>query len=1003
MGNPAAPTTQHAFPPHAVSTAAPGPLPADVLAAWPADSLQQWLLFCRAVSGLPPADNTADPRMHVRLLGERADVPRSKKDTVAARRIAGPASVLWPALQAANARGWAVYVAVNTPTLPGEPAGVVKGGVSWTKDRFTTARNVVAELDTKLFAVAVEKDPALAAEQHAARARFGHATLPRLPEPTAIVLSRGGPHLWWNLAPHPAAPNGLPAVAGETLSHCIATLLGADEAVWDRAHVLRAPGFFHWKQPDGFYVRLVGGTGQQVDAARLAGALPDPQRPVVEDPGEKPRAEEWHISDEERAWALRECARVLVELGPSVEGKNGDNHLYRKVIPTLQDHGLTWQDARPLLLGWSATCQPPWAEEVLRAKWLRAFAAREDGPRAVELRRIQAMVEEVVAAKEAKAETLPSTPPPLDGSSTTQGGTPEQPALNPTHTVPTNSAARGTLPEVHYRPGRDLLTTVRECLAALQEPLQLWDLDGVLARTQGGRLRFGIGKREIIRAHLQAHVQLFVHGDSGKKRAPLSAYKDVAKCIAEIEDVRGALPAIKGVCTHPAVLRDGEVIAPEVRRGDAQQWLTRYDRGTGTVFLLSPSDAPVYAALQQPGGEALRPLQAAQVAKDALLGLVEDFPFASPADRSAWLAALLTVFARRCIDGPAPLFLFEGNQAGAGKTLLADVLLTIQGDGWASVHWHGDAYQDGATLLGLAQQGATTVYLDNVSGAFGDGLLDKLLTGGMQHLRLLGTGTMAAVDTGSMVWLATGNNIVPRKDLARRTLRCALVNTLPPDTVRKFKHPDLLAHVRENRAFYQSCVLTLLHAYVRDGAQPPPGGVVPFRSFDAWTRWVRGALSWLGETDVFAGEDNENFDRAVLGDEDGETELERDAVIRALLEVGAVGAGDAKGTDEVLIALQDPLAAGSPAFAPLLILLKNKRLPYLLRQHHRAVARDGWQLRSVRGSRWGKRFWYVERVWTSSEPPPGKKSLHGEGAAVTGAKSTTNVVQFPLPTRQQQQ
>lgn len=948
-----------------------GPLSDNIRAAFPPDARAQWLAFCWMLTGTGPG---TDPEVHVKLLGEREDIPRrgpaptpDEDDgprqgtrSVQARRLAGPASELWPRLQTANARGWAVYVQVNAPTP-------VQGRARWTKDRFPVARAVVAEIDAK----ALPQPPLTPQQQAQAAARANMPT----PEPTMVVLSRGGPHVWWTLP----AP-GLPAAVAEQLSSAAAELLGADPTVFDRARVLRAPGFFHWKA-DPFFVRLVGGTGAPVDPYALASSLPAPTVPVAPvDPVKEERYPWAPLEGEERAWALQQCARLLVELGPSVEGKGGDNHLYRRVIPALQDHGLTWADALPLLHGWNATCQPPWPLDTLREKWRRALDVREDGPRAVELRRFQAAVDELVDAATAARESLGAPRPfddapdgthaPTSGASPTQG--PPRPPRGPR-----------ALAEVHYRPGAGLLETVQDCLRLLAEPLGLWDFNGVLARTAGQRLNFGLGGRDMVRAHLQAHVQLFTFTeDSRRKRAPLTAYKDVATCIAQMEDVTGLLPAVRSVCLHPQALPDGDCVVPLV--GAPR---TVHDRGTGTVFLLSPSKEEVGT----PFGEGFGPadaLRVATMARDALMGLVVDFPFAAEADRSAWLATLLTVFFRRGIAGPAPLFLFEGNQAGAGKTLLADVVLAIQGDGYASTHWQGDAYQDTAQLFGAVQNGASTMFLDNVAGQFGDAVLDKLLTGERFSGRLLGGATQVTVDTGGLTWLVTGNNLIPRRDLARRTLRCSLVNTTAPDARRRFKHPNLIAHVRENRAFYQSCVLSILGGYIRDGAPPPPADHVPFRSFDGWTRWVRGVLAWLGMVDVFEGVDNENLDRAVLGDDESETELERDAVVRAVLDTcGATP----KGSEELLVACSDPMATTNPALGPLLALLKTKKLPYLLRTHHRAVSRDGWQLKSTRKSRWAKRLWFVERVWMGEDGGGGGSGVDsGSGAGVVvGANSTT--------------
>src|SRR5207247_1626873 len=70
-------------------------------------------------------------------------------------------------------------------------------------------------------------------------------------------------------------------------------------------------------------------------------------------------------------------------------------------------------------------------------------------------------------------------------------------------------------------------------------------------------------------------------------------------------------------------------------------------------------------------------LEDALEARDVLLEVVADFPFAKPAHRAAWLALLLTPLARHVFSGPTPSFLIDANVRASGKSLLADVVSWI--------------------------------------------------------------------------------------------------------------------------------------------------------------------------------------------------------------------------------------------------------------------------------------------------------------------------------------
>ena len=60
-----------------------------------------------------------------------------------------------------------------------------------------------------------------------------------------------------------------------------------------------------------------------------------------------------------------------------------------------------------------------------------------------------------------------------------------------------------------------------------------------------------------------------------------------------------------------------------------------------------------------------------------LLDVVQDFPFADNAHRSAWLAALLTPLTRFAHDGNVPLVLVQANAPRVGKTRLVQVISYI--------------------------------------------------------------------------------------------------------------------------------------------------------------------------------------------------------------------------------------------------------------------------------------------------------------------------------------
>ncbi|NLE39650.1 MAG: hypothetical protein GX621_16650, partial [Pirellulaceae bacterium] len=133
------------------------------------------------------------------------------------------------------------------------------------------------------------------------------------------------------------------------------------------------------------------------------------------------------------------------------------------------------------------------------------------------------------------------------------------------------------------------------------------------------------------------------------KKGFLRAPAHVTRAVRDRGSWEGIRPLV-GVTEVPVLRSDGSIV---VERG--------YDKATGLYFAPIGDIPPVPAT---PG------LDDARQAVKELHEVVVDFPFASPAHCAAWLAAVLTPPARYAFDGPAPLFVADGNTSGIGKGML---------------------------------------------------------------------------------------------------------------------------------------------------------------------------------------------------------------------------------------------------------------------------------------------------------------------------------------------
>lgn len=233
-------------------------------------------------------------------------------------------------------------------------------------------------------------------------------------------------------------------------------------------------------------------------------------------------------------------------------------------------------------------------------------------------------------------------------------------------------------------------------------------------------------------------------------------------------------------------------------------------------------------------------------ARDRLLELACDFPFAEEVHRSAWFAGVLTPFARHAYDGPTPLFLVDGNVRGSGKSLLCDAAaLVATGRRAPRTTQVVDEAEERKRITAIARAGDLLMLIDNISRPFGNGSFDAALTSTTWKDRTLGSSVIRSYPLHT-IWWGTGNNVQFRAgaDTARRTLHMRLSSPEQnPESRTDFKFPDLVGHILEHRAQLVADALTVLRGSqvhkARAALKLPSWG-----SFERWSEVVRGAVVW---------------------------------------------------------------------------------------------------------------------------------------------------------------
>jgi hypothetical protein len=211
------------------------------------------------------------------------------------------------------------------------------------------------------------------------------------------------------------------------------------------------------------------------------------------------------------------------------------------------------------------------------------------------------------------------------------------------------------------------------------------------------------------------------------------------------------------------------------------------------------------------------------------------------------LAAFLTVLARPAL-ATCPLFGITAPQAGSGKSLISETLgvaaLGVVPSGMTFKP--GDEFEKHLPVV--LRAGDPIISLENILVPLGDSaVLDQAITSESQRVRVLGVSAEVNVPN-TAVFIANGNNLILRADLAqRRALLVALDTNCEHPEERKFDF-NPRERAKHHWKEYVASGLTALVAYIEAGT-PQQEGMESWGSFEDWNSLIRGALLWYGYAD----------------------------------------------------------------------------------------------------------------------------------------------------------
>ena len=331
------------------------------------------------------------------------------------------------------------------------------------------------------------------------------------------------------------------------------------------------------------------------------------------------------------------------------------------------------------------------------------------------------------------------------------------------------------------------------------------------------------------------------------------------------------LPVIKGLARQPYLRPDGSLMQ-----------IAGYDPDTGMFGVF---DARKFTVPDKPSKEE------ALSALKLLKSLLDEFCFATKEDRAAALSAILTASIRPSLVH-APMIHVRAHAVGSGKSYLCELFTAFASPQQGTpTTFPAEDEECRKLLLAELLRSPAVIEFDNLtSDILPHKSLCTALTSEYISGRILGLSKTATVSTRTL-FLSSGNNVAPVKDMTRRCITINLNPEVEIPAALTYKRPNLLAEVLQERERYVSAALTVVRAWICAGR--PKKECKALAGFCDWSDYCRQPLLWLGYCDpatsifhaITEDPDREQLDRlltawkAVFGNA---PKMVRDAVAQSM-------------------------------------------------------------------------------------------------------------------------
>lgn len=346
--------------------------------------------------------------------------------------------------------------------------------------------------------------------------------------------------------------------------------------------------------------------------------------------------------------------------------------------------------------------------------------------------------------------------------------------------------------------------------------------DQLVEIRDGGEIRTVLSPPELA-GLLNQHVEYFFVGETSSEYKPFPpAY---ANTWLNNYRERGRLPKVTMFTRNPVFTTDWRLVEPG------------FDQDSGIYYA-----GPKIDGRDDTG---------------CLDKLLRDFCFKEPADRTNFMGVLLTTVLMPHFIGSKPAAIFNGNQPELGKSILAQTIAVLRDGQFTETLSYNPNDEEFEKRIGAAvRRGATTIIVDNAKARgrnpnIDSACLERSITDPILSFRLLGKSETIRAEN-SHIFCITANSAEVSRDLVTRSVVINLFYEGDPKR-RRFAIADPEDFAQQHRETLLGELVGMVERWKATGM--PKASVDSRFNKRGWGSIIGGILDVCGEPDFMANAD----------------------------------------------------------------------------------------------------------------------------------------------------